>query len=115
MYKVEVTLPTTQHNGDSNTHVINHIEDEIARDFGGYTATTAWGAWYDEDGTKYYDNSVLVWTLVESQEQVNDVLSRAPGWAVRLQQISLTVTVSTLDVHFIAGTREQAITQEHAA
>lgn len=109
MYKVELTLPVQQHDGTSNNVHIIAIEQEIARKFGGFSSTRCIGGWYDEQSGKYYsDESLLVWTYVDTQADVEYLKQRATEYAVNLQQITLLVVVSYAEVSFVAGTREQA-------
>jgi hypothetical protein len=108
-FKVEITLPLTQHDGTSNCDQIVEIEQAIAKQFGGYSCQEVSGGWYDQETRQFYiDHSVLVWTYVPSQEQVDAIIEQVPAWAEALQQIELLVTVSPLDVYFVQGTRVQA-------
>lgn len=115
MLQVNVICPTSQHNGTSNLIVIEHIELAIAKRFGGYTAMPVNGAWYDDEtGHLYKDESILVSTYVETDEKgteeqkVQAIHELAIDWAIALQQIALTVTVSPIAVSYVAGTRVQA-------
>jgi hypothetical protein len=110
MFKVEITLPRTQHNGTSNFVQIQAIKKEIAVQFGGFSATPISGGWFDQETQQFYaDESELVWTFVKSLEQVDAIMEQAPAWAETLQQIELLVTVSPVEVYFVLGTRAQAL------
>ena len=110
MFKVEITLPLTQHDGTSNCDQIVEIEQAIAKQFNGYSCQEVSGGWYDQEtGEFYIDHSVLLWTFVQSQEQVDAIMEQAPAWAEALQQIELLVTVSQASVYFVVGTRAQAL------
>jgi len=109
MFQVTLTLPTFQHNGTDNTSIVTAIQQDIARSYGGYSAQAITGGWYDDvSGKFYYDSSVLTWTFVKTQEQVNELKRKASQWARDLQQIELLVTVSHIETVFIDGTRIQA-------
>lgn len=109
MFQFNVTLPLTQHNGVSNQSTINAIKKLVASKFGGYSFLRIDGGWFD-NGLLYEDTSILLWTLVHEENDVNELLELAHEWAIELQQIELLVTVqSNVDATFVLGTRAQAI------
>lgn len=110
MLQVNITLPTQQHNGTSNQSAIESIKQSIAQQYGGYSAMPVTGGWYDDvSGKLYEDQSILVYTFVDGDKQAEEIKQAAQCWAVDLQQIELLVTVSPVNVHFIQGTRAQAV------
>jgi hypothetical protein len=112
MFQVSVTLPTTQHDGISNLSAIRDIKRSLARQYGGYSACPIDGGWYDNATGQYYEEaSVLVWTLVKSERDVQSIKRQATSWARQLKQIELLVTVQPVTADFIAGTREKACEQ----
>lgn len=109
MFKVEITLPLVQHNGTSNVDTIEQIEQAIAIDYKGYSATSVRGGWFDSVSKVFYhDESILVWTFVDSEADVARIKKQAIYWAESLQQIELLVTVAPAEVCFVEGTRAQA-------
>jgi hypothetical protein len=109
MYQVNITLPTTQHNGTSNLPAIQGIKKTIAQQFGGYSSQAIQGGWVDnETGVLYEEYSTVVYTIVHTEAGIESIKQQAKEWAVSLQQIELLVTSHPVDVTFVQGTRAQA-------
>lgn len=116
MYKVSFVLPCRQHDGTANGPIIDEIEQYLARTYGGWTAVQSVGGWLDPmTGGYYTDQALTVFTFVDSQSLVDELLCCAQQWARDLQQIELLVMVEVVDVYHIPGTRAQARVASQAA
>ncbi len=109
MYRVEFILPVLQNDGlTSNLGEIARIEKWLGLEYNGFTSTQVRGGWIDKETNEYHEDvSYQVWTLVPTQEDVSALLLKARLWACRLDQISLLVTVTNTEVHFIEGIRAE--------
>lgn len=107
--KFLVILPTYQHDGTSNRASIVDIEKEISTVAGGYTEYASDGGWIDDaTGQLYTDAALTVYTYC-TDVQAETLYNRCTAWAITLQQIALTVEISTVRVAFVEGTRAQDI------
>ena len=98
--EVTVILPNVDNDGRSLKVEQTSVLRELLTLAGGYTTSQVSGAWQDSDGTVYRNDSIQASTIV-SDETVKVLLDTAVAWCARLRQLSLLVTVRSLDAYFI--------------
>lgn len=82
----KVTLPETDNNGRPCTLAHEWLKATLLRTFGGYTVVPVSGAWQDNDGTVYEDESLRYEVAMENVgfniaqfEQIADEAGRLAG------------------------------------
>jgi hypothetical protein len=106
MKRFTVILPVETNSHVSSKLMIQAIESDIEQITGGYTAMPSHGIWLDH-GMEYENSSITVTTLT-TKKRVHKLLKHAHSWALKLQQISLLITVENTSSYFVAGISEQA-------
>jgi hypothetical protein len=82
---------------------VAQYEADILRIAGGYTRTSAGGAWLAPDGTVYRDDNLLYTVDTGSEDTVDALRILAALIAAELGQEAVYFTTAEVNVEYIAG------------
>lgn len=106
--KFSVTIPLFDNEGESLRAEENQIAEAILSIAGGFSRTRIQGAWRDDAGKVYEDESRVYFTYVDD-EKAQQLLSLTPAWAALLRQECLMVEVQAVKTAFVYPVSTQAL------
>lgn len=100
MIERTIVLPVRDNDGRSLAREVASVKSELLAIAGGYSESKQSGAWRDEDGTVYRDQSWRVTTTVDEQQD-KAIVARLPEWCERLRQICLYTHTTPVESAFV--------------
>jgi hypothetical protein len=104
--KLSIVCPLFNNDGLALDGVVDTIAAHIARVSGGVSQYKQVGMWFNDSGTKYIDESIVLYTYCD-KEQLETLERYFTAWSKQLEQICLLVSVEPAKVAFIPGIVEQ--------
>lgn len=104
--KLSIVCPIVTNDGLSLDAAIDTIASHLARLTGGVSEYSQRGMWFDDNGSKYSDQSRVLYTFC-SEEQISQLNGYFTLWAKQLEQICLLVSVEPAYIQFAQGIEYQ--------